>query len=91
VCRSSYGVNFSMPARWCAHRTDEQDPCLQPVVFALDTIVPVIDFGQADQWTVSRSPDWAWTLAAFIWVAIAVGWFFGILLVAGAGGLVRQV
>ena len=69
---------------------DGGGPCLQPVVYALDTILPVIDFGQADDWTVNRSPDWAWTLAALVWVSVAAGWLFGILLAAAAGGLVRQ-
>jgi hypothetical protein len=73
-----------------ANDCDGHGPCLQPVVYALDTILPVIDFGQADQWTVNRNADWAWTLASLVWLAIATGWLFGILLAAAAGGLVRQ-
>jgi hypothetical protein len=74
-----------------ANDCDGQGPCLQPVVFALDTILPIINFGQADQWTVSRAAGWAWALAVLVWFSIAAGWFFGILLAAAAGGLVRQV
>ena len=65
--------------------------CLQPVVYSLDTIVPLVDLGQHDDWAVNRSAPGAWTLAVLVWVSIAAGWLFGILLAAAAGGLVRQV
>ncbi len=75
--------------------TDEH-PCVQPVVYAIDTLVPVLDLGQRSRWATDASDrgpqfwdDGRW-LSLAAWVTTALGWALTTLIVAGFSGVVRR-
>ncbi|MEZ5408415.1 MAG: hypothetical protein R2761_10340 [Acidimicrobiales bacterium] len=61
-----------------------------PFVFSLDTIVPVIDFGEAGAWRVDPVAPWAWLYRSAVWVSIAAGWILSTLLLAAVATLSRS-
>lgn len=75
----------------CLARTDSlipgqdapsSDP--QPVMYALDVFLPIIDFGLAGAWTATGALQWAQ------WAVIALGWALSTLFVAGYVRLIRD-
>ena len=75
---------------------DADYPCLQPVVYALDNVVPIVDLGQRSRWTPDQShrgagwwDDGRW-LAAALWAASAVGWILATLVAASFTQVVRR-
>jgi hypothetical protein len=77
------GVSTSSPATDCS-RTDY--PCLQPLLFAADVVVPVLDFGQRDAWRQVGGFGYRIVppLGTFL------GWFLTTLVIAGFTGVVRR-
>jgi hypothetical protein len=65
-------------------------PCLQPVVYALDTMLPIIDFGQADKWVPDQSRNGGRALAVWTWFTIGAGWAFATLVAASFTQAVRR-
>lgn len=70
--------------------------CVQPVVYALDTLLPLVDFGQRSKWTPDQSNhtdpwlgDGRW-LAAATWFTSALGWVLATLVAAGFTQAVRR-
>jgi hypothetical protein len=63
-------------------------PCLKPVVYALDTLIPVVNLHQRDYWIPDVSSGYG--LAIFTWGAIMLGWALVTLVVAGFTNLVRK-
>lgn len=65
-------------------------PCFQPVVFSLDTLVPVVSLGQDSAWHVSsdvrRGPLYEWLQ----WSQIVLGWVLSTAVVAGAGRVLQR-
>jgi hypothetical protein len=57
----------------------------QPLVYALDTFLPIVDLGEADQWTVTGRLQWA------AWAVILLGWTLSTIFVAGFTRVVRTV
>jgi hypothetical protein len=71
-------------------------PCVQPVVYALDNVVPIVDLGQRTRWAPDQSrhgAEWwdsgRW-LAAALWAAGALGWILATLVAASFTGVVRR-
>lgn len=64
--------------------------CYSPVVYALDLLVPVIDFEQGDAWRIRSDVRRGPAYAVFGWVLIALGWALTTALVAGFGRLVQR-
>jgi hypothetical protein len=60
----------------------EGDP--QPIVYSLDTFVPIIDFGQADSW----APPIGWVMW-LEWTVVLLGWILSSIVVAGFTRVVR--
>ena len=56
----------------------------QPVVYAADTFLPIVDFGQASDWDPT-----GWTRGV-AWAVIAVGWALTTIFVGGFTKLVRS-
>jgi hypothetical protein len=76
----------------------KEAPPLQPLVYSLDTFIPVIDFGQQGQWnpdakknvTIAGTKiDGSW-IQRYLWLHIALGWIATTLAVAAFTGLVRH-
>jgi hypothetical protein len=57
----------------------------QPLIYSLDTFLPIVDLGEADQWTVTGSLRWA------AWTVILLGWALSTIFVAGFTRIVRSV
>jgi hypothetical protein len=57
----------------------------QPVIYAADTFLPIVDFGQADDWDPTGWTRWA------AWAVIAIGWALTTIFVGGFTKLVRSV
>jgi hypothetical protein len=57
----------------------------QPVVYAADTFLPIVDFGQAGDWDPTGWTRWA------AWAVIAVGWALTTIFVGGFTRLVRSL
>lgn len=80
---------FSNNALALAHN-DESPTVFNPLIYSLDTFLPVINFGQTDYWIPSGKgivglfTQWYW------WLHIAFGWIFSTIAIAGFTGLVRK-
>lgn len=66
------------------HRTDY--PCLQPLLYASDIVVPVIDFGQRAAWRQTGGLGYRLIPAT----GTLLGWLLTTLVVAGFTGIVRR-
>ncbi|PWG09325.1 oxidoreductase [Streptomyces sp. V2] len=66
------------------HPTGGSSPTWDPVLFALDLLLPVIDLGQAGQWRLEGA--WQWSAA----VMILLGWILATTVAAGATRLLRR-
>jgi hypothetical protein len=65
-------------------------PCFYPAGYSVDTVIPIINVHQADNWGPDGAAPWGQAFVTASWVATAVGWALATLLVAGYTGLVRQ-
>ena len=81
------GINPTPSASVC----QTNYPCFNPLGYAFDTVVPIINVHQADYWRPNGSTSWG---AFCAWVSSAgtvVGWLLVTLAVAGYTGLARRV
>jgi hypothetical protein len=56
------------------------------IMYAVDTFVPIIDFGEADRWVAHGS-----LMRGSRWAVILLGWALSSIVVAGFTKLVRTV
>lgn len=67
---------------------------LQLFVYALDTFLPVIDFGVESDWTIDTTRAWFFLNGSWVeiyrWLHIAMGWIVSTLAVVALTGLVRR-
>ena len=63
-------------------------PAFNPLLYSLDTLVPVVDLEVQAYWVPDeRAAPWArW----YLWGHIGMGWFLALLAVAGFSGLVQS-
>ena len=63
----------------------------QPVAYAADLLVPLVDLGQEAAWAPSTSrSDWGRALWWVRWLAKAVGWVIAALAAAAITGVIRR-
>jgi hypothetical protein len=65
-------------------------PCFYPFGYTIDTVIPIINVHQADNWRPDGSGPWGEAFVVATWIWTALGWALATLLVAGYTGLVRQ-
>jgi hypothetical protein len=90
---------------WASDVKKANYPKFQPLLYSMDTFLPIVNLGQKDYWApnvnsgvaqipVSRSLilkfTWGSALRAYLIVHIIFGWIFTTLWVAGLTGLVRK-
>ena len=80
------GLHFVPSATKCT----SDYPCFYPVGYAIDTVIPIINVHQADNWGPYGQVPWGRVWVAGTWIATGLGWALATLLVAGYTGLVRQ-
>lgn len=70
--------------------TGSPDVAFNPVVYALDSALPIIDLRHESLW-IPTGQGWAGRLVqAYFWFHIAAGWLLGTLFVTGLTGLARR-
>ena len=73
------------PARMTATKSSGQAlPHFQPFVYALDTLLPVVDLHQQDNWIPQGLAQW------WAWVSILAGWVLTSAVVAALTGLIKK-
>ncbi len=77
------GADQLRDARSCPPRY----PCFNAWVYAAETVVPLIKFGQTDNWHVAGGTS---RYRIWVWSATALGWLFSTLAVAGLTGVIRK-
>ena len=58
-------------------------PCFNPLGYAIDTAVPIVNVGQADNWTLQATGALGWALEVGRIVVIFGGWLVTTAAVAG--------
>lgn len=75
---------------------DDRYPCVQPVVYALDNLVPIVELGQRSRWTPDQSHrgdtwlDDGRLLAAATWTTSVIGWVLATLVAASFTQVIRR-
>jgi hypothetical protein len=59
-------------------------PHFQPLAYALDTLLPVVDLRQQDNWIPSGLAQW------WAWISILAGWILTTAVVAALTGLIKK-
>lgn len=64
-------------------------PCLNEVVFTLESVIPLLDLGQTDAWHIDteRAP----AVGAWLWGVTLVGWLLASVFVASVTGIIRGI
>jgi hypothetical protein len=65
-------------------------PCFYPFGYTIDTVIPIINVHQADNWRADGSSPWGEAFVVATWIWTGLGWALATLLIAGYTGLVRQ-
>jgi hypothetical protein len=65
-------------------------PCFTPPMYALDVLLPVVDFHQETQWYPRTDRRGGWLYAYLNWFLIATGWILTGAVVAGFGSVWRK-
>lgn len=65
-------------------------PCFYPAGLALDTVVPIINIHQAENWRPNGQAPLGSALVAISTAATLLGWALSTLTVVGYTGLVRK-
>jgi hypothetical protein len=80
------GLHFEPSATKCTGSY----PCFYPFGYAVDTVIPVINVHQAENWGPDGSIRWgqAWVIGT--WIGTGLGWALATLFVASYTGLVRR-
>jgi hypothetical protein len=65
-------------------------PCFFPAVYALDTLLPIVDLHQESNWVPASHRPWGVWYEVLTWVLIAAGWILTTAVVAGIGSLWRR-
>jgi hypothetical protein len=66
-----------------------QLPVFQPVVYALDVLLPVVDLRQEEFWIPDAAQPWGWLFLGWFWLSIGAGWILTSVVAAAVTGLLR--
>lgn len=66
-----------------------QLPVFQPVVYALDVLLPIVDLRQQDFWIPNAARPWGWAYLGWFWLSIAAGWVLTTAVAAAVAGLLK--
>jgi hypothetical protein len=74
----------SYPAHLSADPGNNPRLAFQPLVYSLDTLLPVVDLGQQDHWTPDGPAQW------WAWVSVLAGWVLTTAIVAALAGVMKK-
>ena len=79
-------------ACWRATPAGRDWPAFDPLVYSLDTVLPVVDLRMARWWTPDEGAPWRFARATRVWMQLQIlaGWALSLLAVAGFSGLVKS-
>jgi hypothetical protein len=96
-CYFLFIVGFGWFLVWCGRRgrimiptPERPDDPLSPLVYSLDTFLPIIDLHQEKNWWPDAGRRWGWALRVWLWFEICAGWILSTLFLAGVTGLIRR-
>jgi hypothetical protein len=81
-------VAGTAPSRTESSHCTQSYPCLSPVAYGFETVVPLVDLNQERYWQ-PNSATTIW-LSRTVWVGRILGWLFATLVLAGFTGLVKR-
>jgi hypothetical protein len=85
-------VDNPISPKWCYLLSDkgESYPTFNPFIYSVDTLLPIVDLEMQGAWIPDDRASW-WGIGAraYLWLHIALGWFFSLLAVAGFSGLIK--
>jgi hypothetical protein len=65
-------------------------PCVEPLTFALDAVIPVVNLHQREFWQPNSTVDAGWYARLFTTFATLAGWILVTLVIAGFTNAVRR-
>lgn len=78
--------------KWCylSSEKGKSYPAFNPIIYSVDTLLPIVDLEMQGAWIPDARASW-WGIGArvYLWLHIALGWFFSLLAVAGFSGLIK--
>lgn len=84
-------MHATQPPYTAAPRCDPGYLCFQPVVYAVQLLVPVIDLQETSRWFPDTTTGLLGRLVMlYVWLAIVIGWAASGAVAAGIGRLFRQ-
>ncbi len=85
-------VDNPISPKWCYLLSEkgESYPAFNPIIYSVDTLLPIVDLEMQGAWIPDDRASW-WGVGArvYLWLHIALGWFFSLLAVAGFSGLIK--
>jgi hypothetical protein len=72
------------------HPYANNSPWFNPIVYSVDTFLPVVDFTQQSHWQPNATHWRGWMVQAWYWVEIGLGWIISSLFLLGFTNLVRK-
>lgn len=66
-----------------------QLPVFQPVIYALDVLLPVVDLRQQDFWIPNATRPWGWLYLGWFWLSIGAGLVLTTAVAAAVTGLLK--
>ncbi len=84
------GKEVSQSACYLASEKGKSYPTFNPIIYSVDTLLPIVDLEMQGAWIPDDRAGW-WGIGArvYLWLHIALGWFFSLLAVAGFSGLIK--
>lgn len=77
-------VARAYPSSLTPAKPGEPQPAFQPLVYALDTLLPVVNLHQEDNWLPRGSAQW------WAWSSILVGWVLTAAAAAAFTGVLKR-
>lgn len=65
-------------------------PCLHPLIYSVDTVLPIIRLGERDNWFVDTRTTKGELVAIYSWLATLLGWVLATFVVASFSNAVRR-
>jgi hypothetical protein len=82
--------NTATDARSVSSRCESTYPCLVPLAYSLESIVPILNLHQRDNWQPKSTTPEEKTLSTWLYLSTVLGYAGTTLLAAGLSGLARK-